>query len=215
MSDFLSLEYAVNANLGRLNSLTGGLAAGVRDTMQTVLDALVANIRGKFSDSELASTVISYISDAGGQTGDQFIVEGHVISTWGNMIWYELGRLPGGKMPPIDAMLAYINKHGIKPDPQKTVVSFAHAVNYNRVNKRGLHALPLDVLVNWAQDKPVDISQEFALKSLAFAMAKKIQRDGVPGKHHFEQGLAETRPFIQASFEHVVISTTGIGNARS
>jgi hypothetical protein len=49
-----------------------------------------------------------------------------------------------------------------------------------------------------------------ALKSMAFAISKKIQRDGIPGKHFFEQGLAQTTNFIHRSFENVVISAKGI-----
>lgn len=206
----ITFEYSTIARMDRLNNLSNRLTAGVRDTMQVVLDAVVANIQGKFTDRQLAQTVISFIDDASAAGGADFTVTGHVTSTWANMIWHELGRKPGGKMPPIDAMLAYINKHGIKPDPKKTLVSFAYAANYNRANKRNLHELPIDVLVNWAEDKGITPTDEFALRSLAFAFAKKIQRDGVPGKHFFQQGLDESRALIHESFESVAIRTNGI-----
>lgn len=199
----ISFEYRTDVQSLAVNDLTNRVVSGTRGSMQLVLDELVANIKRKFSDTALADTVIGFIR-LNSQTGDGLTLEGVVTSTWPAMIHYEKGRKPGGKMPPIQALMDYATKHGIQPDPAKTAISFAYAVNHNRV-KRDLHALPVDVIVNWQAESGFSISEEFALRSMAFAMAKKIQRDGIPGKHYFEQGLEETRPFIHQSFEQVVI----------
>jgi hypothetical protein len=68
--------------------------------MQIVLDELVANIKGKFTDAELANTVIGFI-DQYTHVGSDVLVEGKVTSTWQDMVWYEKGRPAGGKMPPL------------------------------------------------------------------------------------------------------------------
>jgi hypothetical protein len=205
----ISFEYYVKSDVERLTDISNRVGRGVRSAMQLVLDELVANIKGKFSDSQLADTVIGYINRYTVE-GSDILVEGKVTSTWPEMVYHELGRPAGGKMPPVDAIVAWAQRKGITPDPAKTMISFAYAANFNRVNKRDLHALPVDVLVSWAEEKGITPTEDFAYRSMAFAMAKKIQREGIPGKHYFQQGLAETQSFIHNSFENVVIHHTDI-----
>lgn len=203
----ISFQAAVEMNTEVIFNLPDMVTGGVRNAMQDVLDKLVQNIQGHFDDSSLAQTVTSFIEDSE-LTANDFTIEGVVTSTWANMIWYEVGRKPGGKMPPREAILAYANRHNITPDPEKSALSFAYAINVARARK-GKHKLPLDVLVEWQERKGIVVPEDFALNSMAYAIGKKIQRDGIPGRHYFEKGLNDTRDFITESFESVVIGIEG------
>ena len=202
----ISFEYLAEKSK-KLNNMPDKTVLGVDAAMQTVLDKLVANIQGHFDDSSLAQTVTSFIDDRK-FTGDAYEVTGIVTSTWANMIWYEKGRQPGGKMPPKDAILRYAARHNITPDPERSALAFAFAINVAR-QRKGKHKVPVDVLVEWQNRTGIIVPEDFALNSMAYAIGKKIQRDGIPGRHYFEMGLDDTRNFISDSFESVVISTTG------
>jgi hypothetical protein len=205
----ITFEYAVEQNVKGIDQLADRFNVGTRQTMQTVLDTLVANIQGKFSDAALARTVTSFIVNEGKLGSDSYVIEGQVTSTWANMIWYEKGRRAGGKMPPQDAILSYMARHGITPDPDKARLAFAFAINVAR-QRDGKHRVPIDALVEWQNRAGVVVPNDFALNSVAYAIGKKIVREGIPGRHFFAQGLAETMPFINSSFESVVVTATGI-----
>lgn len=204
----IDLEYNVAFDVQAIAALENRVLTPMFKSMQQVVDALVENIQHKFGNPDLADTVVgtTYGKDL---PGSQFEITGTVTSTWPAMIWYEKGRPPGGKMPPVQAIHGWAVRKGIQPDPVRTMQSFAIAINVlrARANKK---KVPLDVLVEWATNKGIVPSQEFAVDSMAFAMAKKIQRDGLPGHHHFAQGLEETKPFINQSFENVVIASYGL-----
>ncbi len=191
----------------RLQAMPVTIASGAEKAMQNVIDKLVENIQGHFDDESLAQTVTGFI-DERRFTGDAFEITGLVTSTWANMIWYEKGRQPGGKMPPKDAILRYAARHNITPDPERSALAFAFAINVAR-QRKGKHRLPVSVLVEWQNRTGIVVPEDFAMNSMAYAIAKKIQRDGIPGRHYFEMGLDDTRDFITDSFENVVIATTG------
>lgn len=205
----ISFEYVVERDVKGIDNLANRFNLGTRQTMQTVLDTLVANIQGKFSDAGLARTVTGFIVNEGVAGADGYVIEGQVTSTWANMIWYEKGRRAGGKMPPRDAILSYMARHGITPDPEKAKLAFAFAINIAR-QRDGKHRVPIDALVEWQNRAGVVVPEDFALNSVAYAIGKKIVREGIPGKHFFAQGLAETMPFINNSFESVAVTATGM-----
>lgn len=212
----ISFEYAVTYATRNVFALTSIVTDSIERDMQTVVDALVKNVQANIPDGDLAQTVVGVVSQ-GGSGAVYNEVTGSVYSTWPNMYWYEHGRPPGGKMPPSDKIINWIKKHGIKPDPEKTLRSFAFAVNWNRTQAvRYIHNAPnrgwvsIDILVAWAKNKGIVPTEEFALKSLAFAIGKEIVRRGIEGKHAFEKGLAETRPMIHETFQDVLIRTTGL-----
>ncbi len=191
-----------------LVNLTDRVNFGIKGAMQLVLDHLVDNIKGQFDDTQLAQTVTSFIEE-NSIGGNNTLVVGHVTSTWANMKYYEEGRKPGGKMPPIDALVAYANRKGIQPDVGKSQVAFAFAINAAR-QKRNKHRVPIDVLVEWQNKMGIVVPPDFAVNSMAYAMGKKIVKEGIAGRHYFALGLAASQPMIHNSFENVVISTTGI-----
>lgn len=204
----ISLEYAATFQTKETFNLLDRLDAGLMNTMQIVLDRLVENIKSRFTDNDLADTVTSF-TEKDTAHGTDIAVTGTVTSTWQNMIWYEKGRPPGGKMPPRDAILRYIERHGIQPDPAKAALAFAFAINTARL-KKNKHAVPLDALVEWQNRAGIVIPEDFQLNSMAFAIGKKIVKEGIPGRHYFELGLEQTTPFINESFESMVFTATGV-----
>jgi hypothetical protein len=204
----ISIDYAVKFNAQNLENLTDRVNFGVQSAMQVVLDNLVANIKGQFDDTQLANTVTAFIEEAS-IGNNNTLVTGRVTSTWANMKYYEEGRQPGGKMPPIEALVAYAERHGIQPDLEKSQVAFAFAINVAR-QRRNKHRVPVDVLVEWQNKMGIVVPPEFAVNSMAYAMGKKIVKEGIAGRHYFKLGLAASQAMIHNSFENVVISTTGI-----
>lgn len=211
MSDALiELQYQVTFDRAFIFGIENRLLGGVRQSMQQVVDKLVGNIKSQFTDAALADTVQGTVDGSGfGLAADDYAVTGRVFSTWADMIWFEQGRPPGGKMPPVKKIAGWAVRKGIEPDPVRTQRAFAFAINVIRLRKEK-HAVPVDALVEWMNKANVQPSAEFAINSMAYAFAKKIQRDGVPGHHYFQQGLEMTKPDIHASFEHVVVSTRGV-----
>jgi hypothetical protein len=212
----ITFEYAVQYETRNVFTLTNVVMDNVTKDMQIVVDALLQNVQKNIPDPEIAQTVVSEVRQ-GGEGAFINEVTGSVYSTWANMYWYEHGRQPGGRMPPSDRIIKWIEKHGIKPDPEKTLRSFAFAANWNRTQTvRYVHNapnrgwVPIDILVEWAKNKGIEPSEEFAIKSLAFAIGREIVRRGIPGKHAFERGLLESQTLIHETFENVIIKTTGI-----
>jgi hypothetical protein len=208
MSDFLSIEYMTHFSNDGLVNITNRISLGVKQAMQEIIDKLVKDIKGQFDDTALAETVVGIVQAGGIGGSDDFFITGNVTSTWAGMKWYEAGRQPGGKMPPIDALVAYANKHGIKPDPEKSKTSFAFAINAAR-KKKDKHFVPIDVLVRWMDTKNIEVPADFALRSMAFAMGKKIVKEGIAGHHYFAIALAQNAELINNSIEGAVISVTG------
>jgi hypothetical protein len=206
----IEFAYDVEFDRAALLTLENQVLGGVRTSMQDVLDNLVGVIKAKFDDQKLADTVEGHVTgaDVAGQR-DQYEIVGTVTSTWPEMIWYEQGRPPGGKMPPKQALIGWSVRKGLQPDPAKTQLAFAYAINASRINK-DKKAIPLDVLVEWINKNGFTPSEQFAFDSMAYAIGLKIVRTGILGHHYFQQGLEENRAFIQQSFEQTVISTQGI-----
>lgn len=203
----IEVQYNVTFDRTVLN-LENRVLGSQRQSMQTVVETLTTNIKNKFTDQNLADTITGVVDGSGhGLGADVYAITGRVTSTWPDMIYFEQGR-PAGKMPPTAKIAGWAVRRGIQPDPAKVQLAFAYAINASRL-KRDKHALPLDVLVDWQNKNGITPSPEFAMHSMAYAIALKIARDGVPGHHYFEQGLNETRPLIQQTFESAVISSTG------
>jgi hypothetical protein len=205
----LEIDYNVTFD-AQVHNLENRLLGGTRASMQHVVDTLVGNIKNRFDDQKLADTVVGTVDGTGsGMAADQYAITGHVTSTWPEMIYFEQGRPAGGKMPPTRKIAGWAVRKGMQPDPAKTQVAFAYAINAVR-KRNNKKAVPVDVLVDWQRKAGVVPSAEFAINSMAYAIALKVQRDGLPGHHYFAQGLAETRPVIAQTFEHAVTTTTGI-----
>jgi hypothetical protein len=170
----------------------------IRLSMENLVNVLVNNIRANFTDASLAQTIEGKV-DGADVSANVYAVIGHVGSTWPDMIYYEIGR-PSGKMPLPGALAPWIARKGIKPDPQKTLVAFAYTINTLRL-KNQKKAVPVQVLVDWANNKGIVPSEQFAMKSLEYAIGLKVKRQGIPGHFYFQQGLDATRPEITRTFE--------------
>jgi hypothetical protein len=205
------IEFDYNVTFDRtVLNLENRLLGGTRQSMKAVVDVLVDNIKNRFDDQKLADTVVGTVDGTShNMSADDYAITGHVTSTWPEMIWYEQGRPAGGKMPSTRKIAGWAVRQGIKPDPVKTQIAFAYAINAVRA-RNNKHKVPVDILVEWQRKSGVVPSAEFAINSMAFAIALKIQRDGLPGHHYFAQGLAEARPVIAQTFENAVVSTTAI-----
>jgi len=96
------------------------------------------------------------------------------------MYWYEHGRRRAGKMPPSDKIINWIKRHGIRPDPERRcVLSLLLSIGIERrlsglSTMRLIAMVPIDVLVAMGKNKGIVPTEEFALKSLAFAIGKEI-----------------------------------------
>ena len=203
----ISVEYQVQIENRLLLNLSNRVLRGARDSMQAAVDLLVDNIKARFDEPRLAETVTGTVDIVGGDRENQVIV-GKVSSTWANMVHYERGRKPGGRLPPLDKIGDYARRKGIQPDAERTKLAFAFAINARRARDEK-HRIPIQVLVDWQTKTGVVPSEKFAFDSMVFAMAKVIQRDGIPGHHHFQDGLADSRQAITDAFERVTVSATG------
>lgn len=204
----ISFEYSVALETRATLNLENRITRGARAQMQAAVDLTVANIKAQFTDQKLADTIEGKVVVGEGNERDAGGLVGRITSTWPNMVHYDAGRPPGG-MPPVDNLVAWSERKGIEPDPEKAKLSFAFAINAKR-EKDARHKVPVDVLVDWMNANGIVPSPDFARRSMAFGMAVNIARNGLPGHHYFAQGLEMSRAAINALFENVVIETTGI-----
>jgi hypothetical protein len=199
----IEILYNVQFDRAVLN-LENRILGAVQAAAQQNVDALVSNIKSKFDDQTLADSIEGHVEASGtGLAADEYAITGIITSTSPVMVWYERGRPPGGKMPPKDAIRGWAVRKGLQPDPERTAIAFAFAINASR-KKKGKKPVPTDVLVEWQARSGIVASEEFAFDSMAYAIGLKIQREGIAGHHFFEQGLEESRGQFSQTFDQMI-----------
>lgn len=102
--------------------------------------------------------------------------------------WVQSGRAPGKKGVPISAILGWMRSRGIQATDKtndkygalQSQVSTAYIINKGRI-KKGLHPLPMDVLLKWIKDKKIKFNIDLQ-EGMAFGIQKNIIKFGIrPG----------------------------------
>lgn len=99
--------------------------------------------------------------------------------------WVQSGRAKGKKGVPISAILAWMRSRGITATDRtndefkalQSQVATAYIINKGRI-KKGKHALPMEVLINWIKEKKVVFNIDLQ-KNMAFAIQKNIIKFGI------------------------------------
>jgi hypothetical protein len=99
--------------------------------------------------------------------------------------WVQSGRAAGKKGVPIDAILNWMSARGIfatdvgnvKYKALQSQVSTAYIINKSRI-KKGKHALPMKVLLDWIKEKNVRFNIDLQ-RGMAFAIQKNIKEFGI------------------------------------
>jgi hypothetical protein len=99
--------------------------------------------------------------------------------------WVQSGRAKGKKGVPISAILAWMRSRGIQATDRtndefkalQSQVATAYIINKGRI-KKGKHALPMDVLINWIKEKKIVFNIDLQ-KGMAFAIQKNIIKFGI------------------------------------
>jgi hypothetical protein len=99
--------------------------------------------------------------------------------------WVQSGRAKGKKGVPISAILAWMRSRGITATDRtnnefkalQSQVATAYIINKGRI-KKGKHALPMDVLINWIKEKKIVFNIDLQ-KNMAFAIQKNIIKFGI------------------------------------
>jgi hypothetical protein len=117
------------------------------------------------------------------RAGEHTEVTGHSVQIIGKVVTapessayaltVEDGRRPGGKMPPVAALLGWVQRHGIAGS--YSVKTHRRLGGKARVQDENLRA--------------------------AWAIARAIQRRGIPGRHMFRDAAIRGKPVVVAIFE--------------
>jgi hypothetical protein len=99
--------------------------------------------------------------------------------------WVQSGRAPGKKGVPISAILGWMRNRGIQATDKnndkygalQSQVSTAYIINKARI-KKGLHPLPMDVLLKWIKDKNIKFNIDLQ-EGMAFGIQKNIIKFGI------------------------------------
>lgn len=99
--------------------------------------------------------------------------------------WVQSGRAKGKKGVPVSAILAWMRSRGITATDRtnnefkalQSQVATAYIINKGRI-KKGKHALPMDVLINWIKEKKIVFNVDLQ-KGMAFAIQKNIIKFGI------------------------------------
>lgn len=144
----------------------------VRSIMLDHLNLGLQTVQGYIEDEVPVNTGALSQSFISEVTGSQIAdMEGRVFSPLAYAIVIDQGRTPGARMPPIDAIELWVKRKGI-----------AKASNSN------FGALS-------------ELDQEDTLRSLAWAIAKKIQRDGIKPAYFMQAGWDRAAPKVEGVFE--------------